>query len=253
MAHVSLGELVRYCDRLLRTGEVEDYPGAANGLQVENRGCVSRIAAAVDASLATVGLAAAAGADLLLVHHGLFWGATHPWTGKRYELLRRLLESDLAVYSSHLPLDLHPRLGNNARLCALLGLRKLRPFFFTHGKHIGFRASAAVARKELAKRLERATRIEPLLLPGGPATCKRIGVVTGGAGSELAKAAAEGVDTFVTGEGPHWTYALAEELGVNVLYGGHYATETFGVKALAAHLSSRFKVPWEFIDHPTGL
>jgi dinuclear metal center YbgI/SA1388 family protein len=237
---------------MLRTGAVEDYPGAANGLQVENRGCVSRIAAAVDASLATVGLAAASGADLLLVHHGLFWGATHPWTGKRYELLRRLLESDLAVYSSHLPLDLHPRLGNNARLCALLGLRKLRPFFFDHGKHIGFQASAAVARKELATRLGRATGTEPLLIPGGPETCRRIGVVTGGGGSELAKAAAE-VDTFVTGEGPHWTYALAEELGVNVLYGGHYATETFGVKALAAHLSARFKIPWEFIDHPTGL
>lgn len=253
MAQASLGEIVSYCDRMLRTGEVEDYPGAANGLQVENRGWVRRIAAAVDGSLATVRLAAAAGADLLLVHHGLFWGATHPWTGKRFELLERLLESDLAVYSSHLPLDVHPKLGNNARLSAALGLRKLQPFFFSHGRYLGFQATVGIPRRELARRLERATGTEPLLIPGGPPTCERIGVLTGGGGGELAKAAAEGVDTFVTGEGPHWTYALAEDLGINVLYGGHYATETFGVKALAAHLSARFKLPWEFIDHPTGL
>ena len=106
---------------------------------------------------------------------------------------------------------------------------------------------------ELAGRLARATGAKPRAIPGGPETCRRIGVVTGGAGGELKLAAAEGVDTFVTGEGPHWTYALAEELGLNVLYGGHYATETFGVKALAAQLSRRFKVPWTFLDHPTGL
>ena len=253
MANASLTELVRYCDRLLRTSQVEDYPGAANGLQVQNRGQVRRIAAAVDGSLATVNRAVEVGADLLLVHHGLFWGATHPWTGKRYELLGRLLENNLAVYSSHLPLDAHPRLGNNARLCAALGLRRLKPFFLEHGRHIGFQVAAAIPRKELARRLERATGAEPLVITGGPATCRRIGVVTGGGGGELAKAAGEGVDTFITGEGPHWTYALAEELGVNVLYGGHYATETFGVKALAAHLSAKFKLPWQFIDHPTGL
>lgn len=253
MANASLRELVRYCDRLLRTSQVEDYPGAANGLQVQNRGQVRRIAAAVDGSLATVNRAVEVGADLLLVHHGLFWGATHPWTGKRYELLGRLLENNLAVYSSHLPLDAHPRLGNNARLCAALGLRRLRPFFLQHGRHIGFQVTAAIPRNELASRLQRATGAKPLVIAGGPATCRRIGVVTGGAGSELAKAVGEGVDTFITGEGPHWTYALAEELGVNVLYGGHYATETFGVKALAAHLSTKFKLPWQFIDHPTGL
>src|SRR5439155_25325498 len=108
--------------------------GAVNGLQVENRGKVSRIAAAVDGSLATMKLAMAAGADLLLVHHGLFWSPSHPWTGKRYELLRLLFDSDIAVYSSHLPLDAAPRLGNNAQLCAALGLGRLRPFFFSHGQ-----------------------------------------------------------------------------------------------------------------------
>jgi len=253
MSKASLSAIVGYCDKSLRTADVQDYEGAVNGLQVENRGTVTRIAAAVDASLTTVRLATEARADLLLVHHGLFWSPSHPWTGKRFELIRMLLEHNLAVYSSHLPLDAHPRLGNNARICAALGLRKLKPFFFDHGQFLGFQSHQRLARSILADRLRRATGAEPLIIPGGPSICRRIGVVTGGAGGDLKKAAAEGVDTFITGEGPHWTYALAEELGVNVFYGGHYATETFGVTALAAELSRRFKVPWLFLDHPTGL
>lgn len=253
MPQAVLAAIVKHCDALLRTRDVGDYAGAANGLQVENSGRVSRIAAAVDASLTTVKLAAEAKAGLLVVHHGLFWSPTHPWTGKRYELLRALLDYDLAIYSSHLPLDAHPRLGNNARLCAALGLKKLRPFFESHGQAIGFRSVAQISRAALASRLAKSTGSEPRVIPGGPVICRRIGVVTGGAGGDLKTAAAEGVDTFITGEGPHWTYALAEELGVNVLYGGHYATETFGVKALATHLARKFAVPWVFLDHPTGL
>ena len=253
MAKVSLDAIVRYCDKLLRTEEIKDYDGAVNGLQVENRGYVTRIAATVDASLKTVEMAAAAEADLLLVHHGLFWGPTHPWTGKRYELMKRLLQADLAIYSSHLPLDAHPALGNNIRLCRSLGFKTVRPFFFDHGQFIGLQTTSRVSRRELTARLHRATSARPLVIPGGPETCRRIGIVTGGAGSELKKAAHEGVDTFITGEGPHWTYALAEELGINVLYGGHYATETFGVTALAEHLKRRFGLPWVFLNHPTGL
>src|SRR3954468_371624 len=127
MVKASLSTMVEYCDRILRTDEVRDSDGAVNGLQVENSGKVTRIAATVDASLATVKLAIAAKADLLIVHHGLFWGPTHPWAGKKYELLRLLLDNNLAVYSSHLPLDGHPKLGNNAQLCAAVGLRRLRP------------------------------------------------------------------------------------------------------------------------------
>ena len=165
MSKTSLAAIVRYCDRLLRTAKVQDYERAANGLQVENRGNVTRVAAAVDASLATARLAAAARADLLLVHHGLFWGPTHPWTGKRYDLIRFLFEHNLAVYSSHLPLDAHPRLGNNAQLCAALGLKKLRPFFFNHGQFIGFQTQTKTSRAELARRLQRATGSKPLLIP----------------------------------------------------------------------------------------
>ena len=248
-----LTQIVTYCDRVLRTADTGDYDGAVNGLQVENSGRVTRIAATVDASLATVNLAIQAKADLLIVHHGLFWSRSIPWRGKKYELIRRLIENDIAVYSSHLPLDAHPKLGNNAQLCAALGLKKLRPFFESHGQNIGFQSTTTILREDLASRLARATGRRPLVIPGGPEICQRIGVVTGGAGGDLKQAAAEGVDTFITGEGPHWTYALAEELGLNVLYGGHYATETFGVKALAGHLSQKFRVPWAFLDHPTGL
>jgi dinuclear metal center YbgI/SA1388 family protein len=248
-----LAALVRHCDQILRTRESGDYDGAVNGLQVENSGSVARIAATVDASLATVKLAIAAKADLLIVHHGLFWNSRQPWTGNNYELLRLLAENNLAVYSSHLPLDAHPKLGNNAQLCAALGLKNLKPFFTSHGQTIGFKAQAKISRDKLAMKLARATGVKPKLLPGGKDICERIGVVTGGAGAELKQAAAEGVDTFITGEGPHWTFALAEDLGLNVFYAGHYATETFGVRALAAALAKKFNVPWGFLDHPTGL
>ena len=253
MPKVPLQKIVSHCDKILRTAAIGDYDGAVNGLQVENSGSVTRIAATVDASLATVKLAIAAKADLLIVHHGLFWSKTHPWTGKRRELLRLLIENNLAVYSSHLPLDAHPKLGNNAQLAAALGLKNLKPFFPSHGQDIGLQTRQKISRAELAKKLEHATGVKPKIIPGGEEICERIGIVTGGAGGELKAAAAAGVDTFITGEGPHWTFALAEELGLNVFYGGHYATETFGVKALAAELSKKFKLPWEFLDHPTGL
>jgi dinuclear metal center YbgI/SA1388 family protein len=253
MPKTSLAAIVKHCDQLLRTKSIGDYDGAANGLQVGGLGPVTRIAATVDASLATVKLAIAAKADLLIVHHGLFWSPSYPWTGKKYELLRLLVENNLAIYSSHLPLDAHSKLGNNAQLCASLGLKNLKPFFLTHGQTIGFKSQTKMSRNELAIKLERATGVKPCIIPSGIDICEKIGVVTGGAGGDLKIAADEGVDTFITGEGPHWTFALAEELGLNVLYGGHYATETFGVKALASHLSKIFRLPWEFLDHPTGL
>jgi dinuclear metal center YbgI/SA1388 family protein len=253
MARASLTEIVSYCDHLLQTDRFQDWEGAQNGLQVENNGSVTRLAAAVDGTLATVQLAAEARADLLLVHHGLFWGRNRLWTGPRYRLLRALLDHNLAVYSSHLPLDAHPTLGNNALLAVALGMSKRKPFFETKGQLIGYRGTLAVSRDELTARLGKVTGAPPTVLPGGPSICRRVGVVTGGAGDELAQAAAEGVDTFVTGEGRHWTYALAEELGINVFYGGHYATEVFGVRALAEKLSTEFGLPWVFLDHPTGL
>lgn len=253
MPKTALLNIVRHCDRILRTDKVNDYPGAVNGLQVQNQGGVTRIAAAVDATLSTIKLAIASRADLLVVHHGLFWTPRQPWTGKTYEMLRLFTSSNLAVYSSHLPLDLHPKLGNNVQLCRALGLKNSKPFFFDKGQHIGLEVRTRLPLEEVKQRLKAAVGGEPTVIPGGPSVCQRIGIVTGGAGDELKRAADEGVDTFITGEGPHWTYALAEELGLNLLYGGHYATETFGVKALAEELSERFGLPWSFVDYPTGL
>ncbi len=253
MAAASLADIVRHCDTTLRTPEIRDYDGAHNGLQVGNDGRVTRIVATVDASSATVKKAVEAGADLLIVHHGLFWGTTVPWTGKRRELLGLLVKHNLAVYSSHLPLDAHPKLGNNACLAAALGLKQGRPFLVSKGQPIGLKFAGKWRRAELQRRVEKAVGGPVNLLAGGSEIIRTLGICTGGAGSELAQVAADGVDSFITGEGPHWTFSLAEELGVNAFYAGHYATETFGVKALAAQLSRKFRVPWSFIDHPSGL
>ncbi len=248
-----LSTLVSHCDKLLNTPAFQDWKGAVNGLQVENSGTVSKIAAAVDGSLRTVQMAVDAGADLLIVHHGLFWGPSHPWTGKKYDLLRLLMDNDVAVYSSHLPLDAHPTLGNNAGLCKALGFKNPEPFFFQKEQHIGLQGKKRISRSKLMDQLETILGHRPTLLPGGPETCQKIGVVTGGAGAELYVAKKEGVDTFITGEGPHHTFGMAEDLDINVIYGGHYATETFGVKSLSEHLSKKYKLPWTFLDHPSGL
>jgi len=250
---VSLADMVAYLETLLAHAEVADWPNALNGLQVANSGTVRRIGAAVDACEATLRMAAERGVDLLLVHHGLFWSGLQRVEGATYRKLKLALDADMAVFSSHLPLDLHPKLGNNALLAQALGLKRCSPFFFEKGRFLGLKARCAVDRAALRDRLQAAVGGPVKLIEGGPVRTGVVGVVTGGAGGELFKAAAEGVDTFITGEGPHWSYTAAEELGLNVLYAGHYATETFGVKALAAHLSKKYRLPWEFLDHPTGL
>lgn len=248
-----LDDLAGYMDDLLSIQEIEDYPNAVNGLQLANRGEVSRVGAAVDACLPVIDAAVDAGVDLLLVHHGMFWQGAQPIVGGYFEKLRRAMEGNLAIYSVHLPLDMHPELGNNALLARALEVGETAPFMEWKGRHLGVRVSGEWGRDDLEGRLAAAVDGEVHVCPGGPEVVRELGIVTGGAGGEIAQAAAEGVDTLITGEGPHWSYTAAEELGVNLLYGGHYATETFGVKALAAHIGKREGLEWEFIDHPTGL
>jgi dinuclear metal center YbgI/SA1388 family protein len=248
-----LAEIVRYADERLRLVEIEDYANALNGLQIENSGNVTRIGAAVDASSVTVQLATERSIDFLVVHHGLFWAGLRPLTGPLFCTLKKALEHNLALYSAHLPLDLHPSLGNNALLAAALGLGATRPFLEMKGGPAGLVAETGIPREELLRRLEDALGGRVHCFAAGPVKTQRIGIVTGAAGSEIHAVAREGIDTYITGEGPHWAAVAAEELGVNLFLGGHYATETFGVKALAAELSERFGVPWEFLDHPTGL
>ena len=249
-----LTEVVEYLDERLRIDEIDDYPGAYNGLEIEARSPVEKVAAAVDACRATAEMAAAAGAQLLLVHHGLFWGDPLPLTGRNYRRTAAFLASDLALYAAHLPLDVHGELGNNVLLAEELEL-EVEGRFGSHEQveGIGVWCAADLPRDAFVGRVGRACGEEPTLIPGGPAHVRRVGIVTGGASSLLPQAAAEGLDTFVTGEGPHHTFHQAQELGVNLVYAGHYATETFGVRAAAAEVAERFELEWEFLDHPTGL
>lgn len=249
----SLSQIVSYADEHLRVREIDDWPNALNGLQVENSGAVTKIGAAVDASTRTIDFAVERGVNLLIVHHGLFWPGLQPISGGRRRMFDRIFEGDLAIYSAHLPLDIHSVLGNNAQLADSLGLGAATPFFEVKGQQIGLRTNARISRDELAGKLEQSLGGPVRMFAFGPSETNSVGLITGGAGSEIYAVAREGIDTFITGEAPHWAAVAAEELGMNLLLGGHYATETFGVKALGAHLSERFDLPWEFIDSPTGL
>jgi dinuclear metal center YbgI/SA1388 family protein len=248
-----LAEITRYTDEFLRVAECGDWSNAINGLQTENSGKVTKIGAAVDASTRTFNAAAERGVDFLIVHHGLFWPGIQPITGAFRRQVGFLLERDIALYSAHLPLDVHPLVGNNVQLATSVGLENLEPFLQMKGQLVGVKSTAALMRDELARRLEQSLGLPVKLIASGPAITGTIAVITGGAGSEIYAVAREGVDTFITGEAPHWAAVAAEELGVNLFLGGHYATETLGVKALAAHLAERFGIPWEFIAAPTGL
>ena len=249
----SLSEVVKYTDKYLRIREIEDWPNALNGLQIENSGRVTKIGAAVDVSTRALTAAAKKEVDLLIVHHGLFWPGLQTVTGAFHRQLKLVFENDIALYSAHLPLDVHPDVGNNAQLASALGFKSTEPFFEEKGSLIGVKARSSQPREVFVRKLRKVLGGPIKAFNFGPKVATRIGIVTGGAGSEIFRVAQDRLDTFVTGEAPHWAAVAAEELRMNLLVGGHYATETFGVKALAAHLSKRFKVPWEFLDFPTGL
>ena len=253
MPAIDLAAVVSYLDRYLRTSEVPDAPNALNGLQLANGGTISRVTAAVDLCDATVQMAAQQGADLLLVHHGLFWGGLQPLTGRAYRRVAGLIRHNIALYSAHLPLDVHPEVGNNAVLAHRLGVARRGEFGEEYGMRIGVWGEVDIPRAVLAQRLGEVVGGQPRLMPFGPERVRRVGIVTGAAGSMIGQAAAQGLDTYITGEGAHHTFFDAEELGLNVFYAGHYATETFGVKALAERLCTEFDLPWTFLDHPTDL
>src|SRR5690349_11762247 len=258
-AEASLDDIARHLDTVLRTHEVPDYPGAMNGVQVEHDGPVTRCAVAVDASVQTIDAAAASNANLLVVHHGLFWSGSQPLRGRAFQRVRRLLAHDIAVYSSHLPLDLHPTLGNNAILARMLELTPGAGFAHFQSVSIGLMGETDVDTAALAERCEVLARREGGQLVAVGVTpqrrTRRWALCTGaGAASDtLREAAAAEVDTLIVGEGPHHTAVEASELGIAVLYVGHYATETFGVRALGEEIERTFGIPWSFIAAPTGL
>lgn len=251
---MNLDSIVSHLDALLDIPGFPDYPNALNGLQIEASGPILRVGAAVDANESTIEAAAEAGVDLLLVHHGLFWDGLQPHRGRHMRRLRTLVQHDMAVYSAHLPLDAHPSLGNSALLARALGVEEAVPFGQAKGVTVGWLGSVPPEpRRSFQARVASAVDGPARLLAGGDDHVRRVAVVTGGAGSLVEEAAAAGADTFVTGEAAHHVFTLAIELRVNVFLGGHYATEVFGVKALARNLEETFGLPWVFLDVPSGL
>jgi dinuclear metal center YbgI/SA1388 family protein len=239
-------------DELLRVGAIPDE--SLNGLQVENSGKLTAVATAVDASAASIRLAAEAKADFLIVHHGLFWGKPVPLTGPMHDRVRLLVESDMALYAAHLPLDLHPGLGNNILLCRQMGWNSSFEFGDYHGVTIGRGVAprAPVPLENIAEKLMDVTGSEPVVWRFGPERAKRIAVISGGAMSMLEQVASCGFDTFITGECRHSSYWQAKESGINVVSGGHYATETLGVRALGERIRREFGLEARFLDLPTG-
>lgn len=254
-----LASIAEHLDRLLDVATIPDYPNAVNGIQCEHTGPIRAVASAVDASERTIRLAAAAGANLLLVHHGLFWGGLQPLTDFRYARLRLLFEHDMAVYASHLPLDAHPKFGNSRLLADLLGLTATAGFAHHETVACGVQGTSDVATADLLKAVdsfscERGGRAISSALPAARQT-KRWAICSGaGAGtSTLAEATADGIDTLIVGEGPHWTAVDAPERGLVIIYAGHYATETLGVRAIGSVVAETFGIPHYAVDAPTGL
>ncbi len=253
MSGVERDRLVAHLDRLLSVAEWPDK--SLNGLQVEGAQRVERVALATDAALATIDMADEAGAGFLIVHHGLFWGRVEPVTGPHRARLAALLEREISLYCAHLPLDAHPELGNNAVLARLLDLGDPAPFGEWEGRAIGVRGRLPepLERPELAAQLEALLGARPVVLPFGPERIETVAIVSGGGGSLIPEAAAAGVDAFVTGETSHIAWHAARERGLNVLFAGHYATETLGVRAVGDHLAAEFGLDTVFLDAPTGL
>ena len=254
-----LAAIASHLDAVLGTETIPDYPGAFNGVQVANEGSITRIAASVDVSRRVIDAAARSGANLLLVHHGMMWGGAQRITGGLYERLRLLLAHNIAVYSSHLPLDAHPTFGNNVLLARTLGLEPAGGFARYRTIDVGIRGECDCETASLFSRADAFARMH-----GGvarsteitPSRCThRWAICTGaGASSEtLLEAQALEIDTLIVGEGPHHTAVAADDARIVVIYAGHYATETLGVTALAEHLTSTFAIPSAFIAAPTGL
>lgn len=253
MHSVEIERIVQFLDDTLSLPGFPDYSNALNGLQVEGPRTVSTIAAAVDASEASIRMARERGADLLLVHHGLFWSGLRPLTGPLFRKVKALVDGELALYSAHLPLDAHAELGNCAILAREAGVEVKGPFGEFQDREIGWWGTVDTDRKDLASRLEMVLGSGVRLIAGGPERLSRVAVVTGGGASFLGEAAGQGLDALVTGEASHHHYHDAMESGVNLFLAGHYATETWGVRALAERAGDELGLEWFFVDAPTGL
>ena len=244
----SLEEITAFCDERTQRREIVDFPGSHNGLQFANRGEVTKVGAAVDAGLLPFREAAARGIRFLIVHHGMFWNPFPPVTGVQYEKTRTLLEADCAVYGAHLPLDLHPEIGNNVLMAKQLGLEIVDEFLEYEGHAVGKIARAGLSRSELSDRLRRFYGNTFSAAEYGADRPERVGILTGSGSSAVGHLKAAGIDTLITGELKQNFFNQAQEEGLNLYCCGHYATETHGVRALAREVAEKFGLDWEFIE-----
>ncbi len=249
---ISRDDLVSYLDAFLDVPSFSDYSN--NGLQVEGSDWVSRIAFGVDASNPTIERAVELGADMLIVHHGLFWGSVELLKGPMGRKVRTLMKNDVSLYAVHLPLDAHPEVGNNVQLARIIGMEPKGWWGEAKGHLIAVWGEIEpVEREVLADKLGNALNVDPVLMPYGPKVSRKVCISSGLAISWAGDAAALGCDTFITGERSHAHYYAPMDYGINVIYAGHYATETVGLKALQKHLEEKFEVATAFVDMPTGL
>lgn len=248
---MDLARIVEHLDSYLRVNEIAD--SSLNGLQVETDREITRIAVAVDASVDTFTRAGQAGAELLIVHHGLFWDKV-AIRGPLYRRVRHLIESGIGLYAAHLPLDMHPEVGNNAELARLLGVRNARAFLQYRGSLIGLVGDIErTAIGDLTRAIEHELHGPARLLDYGPCEVTRVAICSGGGGPDLDQAVREGAHVYLTGETSHQAAILARDAAINVVFAGHYATETLGPKALAKHVEEVLGLPATFIESPTGL
>ena len=254
MNSTPLHSITDLLDSTLRIREIRDASVALNGLQVENNGSITKVALAVDGSQKTIDDAIAAGADLLILHHGIYWCGLRPMTGWFKKKIESCLQHNLAVYGAHLPLDMHPELGNNASIAKALGLQDITPEVDYHGTLIGMAGTFNGTVAELRSKFAEITGATVTgIVHDGDAPAGRVAICSGGAGEEIYQMHEKGYGTYLTGEENHWVSNAAQDMGINILFAGHYATETFGVKALGALIEEKFGLPTIFIDNPTGM
>ena len=245
-------QLSHHLDNLLNIKEIQDSPNAMNGLQVQNSGEIRKVGLAVDLCMATIKKAIAAECNMLFVHHGMHWGGLQQIRGIFYEKISTMIRDNLGLYSAHLPLDMHPVLGNNKTLADLVGLTNIQPFGEYEGQKIGFKGQLEpILAEELGAKLE--TRLGSTVNVIGSREVRTLGLVSGGAADILRQASAAGLDAYLTGEGANHHFHEAEESNCVLILAGHYATETGGVKAVGKHLEKQFGLETEFLDYPTGM
>ena len=253
MKKVALHKLVSFLDSELRLSEFPEDE-SSNGLQIEGNPAVRKIGVSVDACDYVFNKASEMEIDFLIVHHGLIWGGLKNLRGVMKKRIKKLFDADISLYACHLPLDWHPEYGNNIQLLQLLGIRKMGEFGKYHGKNIGYwgRTARELLPEKFTADVDRVLETRSTSVFFGK-TVRKVGVVSGGGWSGVHDAEKYGIDTFLTGEPSHSAYTLAEEMKVNLVFAGHYATETAGVKAVGNMLRKKYEIPVEFIGHPTGL